>query len=78
MLCSAHEEISSIVSEIRVKRALLTRPPLALEYVIAPGDSVRVYREREKRWSGPCKVFKVDNKEIWVTEGINTKHFNKT
>lgn len=70
ILCSARKEMYSIVAEIYVKRALLKRLPPASRTLIEPSDFVRVYHKIEERWTGPCKVSRVDNKEIRVTDGI--------
>lgn len=34
------------------------------------GDEVHVYREQDRKWSGPVKVMRTAGKEITVTDGV--------
>ena len=74
----ARQEMETIVAQTRIKTALRSKLPPATKYLIKPGDDVRVYRERSKRWNGPFKVTKVSDKIISVTDGEKVKQFNIT
>jgi hypothetical protein len=52
MLKAAREEYAAIVAKLRVKYGLITRHPDAANHVYNIGDSVYVYRERERHLAG--------------------------
>jgi hypothetical protein len=60
MLKAAREEYSAIVAKLRVQYGLNARPPDAANHVYNPDDSVYVYRERDRHWTGPHVVAAVE------------------
>lgn len=44
--------------------------------MLKPGDLVRVYREKSKRWVGPVEVTEVERKIVHVHDGVKTRQFN--
>ena len=46
---------------------------------ILPGEKVLVYREKSKKWEGPCKLYKYDNyKTAFVSIGRGQEPFSIT
>lgn len=76
LLQVADSEKAYVVSEMRIKKALLSRTPAAARVIHAPGDLVRVYHEGDKRFLGPFRVVKVDEKEVYVDYDGRLAHFN--
>jgi hypothetical protein len=78
MLRAARDEYAAIVAKLRVQYGLNTRPPDAANHVYNSGDSVYVYRERERHWTGPHVVATVEGKDVSVHLGEATgpRHFN--
>lgn len=68
--------METIVAVARINRALHSKIPLAIKYLMLPGDLVRVFRERSGRWEEPFTVTRVSKKIISVTDGINVEPFN--
>ena len=63
----ARAEMEQITSELRIKRALLSRIPSAAIAPLAVGQKVLVYREDKKkkspvRWTGPFKIIRIVGK----------------
>jgi hypothetical protein len=61
-----------------VKYGLINGPPDAENHAYNIGDSVYVYRERERHWTGPHVVATVGGKDVSVHLGEATghRHFN--
>jgi hypothetical protein len=57
---------------MRVRQGLRKRPPESTTHVYHAGDSVYVYREKLKHWSGPHIIAKIDGKEVAVHLGEAT------
>jgi hypothetical protein len=78
MMNAAREEYRNVVSKLRVQHGIRTRPPAASKQVYVPGDSVYVYREKEKHWTGPHVVASVNGKDIalHLGEATGPRHFN--
>lgn len=74
----ARDEMAKITAELRIREALRSRLPPSTRYHLAPGDKVRVFRERSQRWEGPFTITKTREKEVWVTDGAKEKHFNRS
>lgn len=72
------EEMLNITSEIRIRTALRSRLPPSTRYDVLPGDSVMIFREGSKKWECPFIVTKVNEKEVWVTDGQKEKQFSRT
>lgn len=64
------------MSELRNRAALKVLLTPVTMYNIAPGQAVRVYRERSRRWKGPFSVKKVSGKQVWITDGFAQKQLN--
>ena len=75
---NARREMDSIVSDLRIKRALSSKTPPGAMRVFHPGELVRVYRERPNMWTGPFPVTRVDGKTVYVRDGIDEKPFSIT
>jgi hypothetical protein len=77
MLKAAREEYASIVAKMRVQYGLNARPPAAENQSYQPWDSVCVYCERERHWTGPHLVATADDKHSSVHLGESTgpRHF---
>lgn len=68
-------EMSIIVADIHVKKALRSRLPPAENYGITPGDTVRVYRETDVKIHGPYVFVLVQGKQIFLDrEGTLLQH----
>ncbi len=57
---------ATIVSEMRVQKALTSRVPRNAELKIEPGDKVRIYRETDMKYVGSYPVILVDGKQLFV------------
>ncbi len=58
--------MATIVSELRVQKALASRVPRSAELKIEPGDKFRIYRETDKKYIGPYPVIRVDGKQLFI------------
>jgi hypothetical protein len=78
MMRAARDEYGSIVAKLRVQHGLKTLPPEASDYSFSPGDSVYVYKEKHRHWTGPHVVSAADGKDIAVHLGEATgpRHFS--
>jgi hypothetical protein len=72
---SARREMDTIVSELRIKRALSSKTPPGAIRVYLPGELVYVYRERPAKWIGPFPITKIDGKTVYVRDGQDKNHF---
>jgi hypothetical protein len=63
------KEYPRIVSERRVQRGLVTKPPRSTDYTIEPGNIVYVYREKAKKWIGPVGCIYRSGKQAPVVMG---------
>lgn len=75
---TARREMEAYVAEQRIKTALKSRLPPATKFNIQLGQSVRVYREQERKWVGPYTVDRISHKTVHVTDGTTVKPFNIT
>lgn len=48
----SRREMEIIVSQLRIRQALRSRIPAAANYIINPGDLVRVSRETDEKYTG--------------------------
>jgi hypothetical protein len=72
---SARCEIDTMVSELRINRALSSKtPPVAIRVYI-PGELVYVYGERPEKWIGPFSITGIDGKTVYVRDGDDEKPF---
>jgi transposase InsO family protein len=71
-LYKARKEYEKWVCGQRIRTALKRRPPPASSYVIRPGDTVAVYRERIREYKGPYVVTSTDGKDIKLDLGEST------
>ena len=77
-IVDARLEMGSIVSEQRITRALRSKLPPAVLHNKNAGDDVLVFREKKKRWVGPYKVNRVEDKMAFITDGKTTRPFSVT
>ncbi len=65
-LSVARQEMDTIVSELRVQKALASRFPRNAKLKIEPGYKVRICRETDKKYIGPYPVIRVYGKQLFV------------
>jgi len=73
----ARAEMESITAELRLRKALNSNLSAAASKVYKAGDEVLVFREDEKpvKWTGPFKVLRVDDKQIFIDrKGSEVQH----
>lgn len=71
----ANAEMATITAEMRIRQALRAKTPASADYVINPGDNVRVFRESDKRFLGPYRVVQVEGKQIFIErDGKRVQH----
>ena len=75
-LNAPRSEMATVVSELRVRQALLSRTPAAATRTIQPGDYVRIFREGDRKFLGPHEVIKVEGKEIYINNNGRLVHHN--
>ena len=63
--------METVVSELRVRQAMLSKIPRCVDTILKPGDLVRVYIETDKKYVGPYPVIRVDGKQVYLI--INDK-----
>lgn len=56
-LHEARKEMATITAELRIKRALLSRVPRNINFVINPGNKVHVYQETDRKRIGPFQSY---------------------
>jgi hypothetical protein len=66
---SARREMDTIVSELRMERALSSKTPPGAIRVYLPVELVYVYREHPAKWIGPFPITKIDGKTVYVRDG---------
>ena len=71
-------EMGEIVTEQRIARALNSKLPPAVTHDVKAGDEVFVFREKKKRWIGPYKVNRVEDKRVFITDGKTSRPFSIT
>ncbi|MEM6805931.1 MAG: reverse transcriptase domain-containing protein, partial [Bacteroidota bacterium] len=62
----ARTEMSTITSELRIRKAMLSKVPRNANLTLKPGEKVRVFRETDKKYLGPYPVVRVDGKQVFV------------
>lgn len=77
-LKTARENMAQIAAGQRIQHALKSKIPPASRYVLKPGDLVRVYRGKYRRWIGPIEVVKLEGKSVFVSETKKVVKFNIT
>lgn len=65
-ISTARREMATIVAELRIQEALRSNVPPATDYTLKPGDHVRVYREKEKRFTGPFPMISIVGKQVFL------------
>ena len=55
--------MTTIVSEMRIHKALASRVPRKANLTIEPGDKIRIYRESDKKYVGPYPSIRVNIKQ---------------
>jgi hypothetical protein len=75
---SVRREMDTIISELRIKRALSSKTSPGAIRVFLPGELVYVYRERPEKWIGPFRITKIDGKTVYVRDGQDGKPFSIT
>lgn len=73
---SARKEYATITAELRIRKALMSRVPRTTDLVLHPGDQVRVFRETDKKYTGPYPVIRVDGKQVFVIDKDKEKQFS--
>lgn len=68
----ARKEYEQIITKARVKLALTKRPRPAAKYRFYPQQSVYVYRENKKIWTGLPPVVLSDGKKVLMELGERT------
>jgi hypothetical protein len=74
----ARAEYEHIVAKMKLATALNRNVPAAADYCFNVGDSIYVYRETQKQWTGPHKVSRIEDKGVWIESKDKTpdKQFN--
>ena len=44
--------------------------------ILEKGDKVRIFREKDKKYTGPFPVLRVDDKQVFVLDGDKEKQFS--
>lgn len=55
----SRREMETIVAQLRINQALRARISAAANYIISPGDLIRVFRETDRKIHGPYTVLRV-------------------
>lgn len=77
ILANARAEYASHVARMRIAQGLASNVPGCVDEVYAKGDHVYVYRDTQKRWTGPHEVLEVDEKDIkLIVDSTGIKSFN--
>lgn len=61
---AARKEMETVTTEVRIQQAMRAKIRPATKYLVEPGDSVLVYREKSKRYMGPFTVSNVCEKKV--------------
>lgn len=69
---SPRDELEVINARARVQQSLKKSPPPAASLTLSPMQPVYVYREKDKRWTGPHLITSVDGKRVMVDLGERT------
>jgi hypothetical protein len=64
---NAQAEINNIIAEQRIQEAMMRKVTPATDYILKPGQPVRVYREEVEAWFGPFSVRDVVGKKLTVS-----------
>ncbi len=62
----ARREMATIVSELRIRKALSLRIPRNADLLIEAEDKVSVFRETDNKYVGPYPVIRVDGMQVFV------------
>ena len=74
-LKEARAEAATITAQLRVRKAMLAKVPRDVDLVLKRGDMVRVYRETDKKYTGPFPVERVDGTKVFViVNGHEVQH----
>ena len=65
-LQAARVEMGTFTAELRIRTAMLSKVPLNSDLILKPGDQVRVFREIDKKYTGPYTVIRVDGDQLYV------------
>jgi hypothetical protein len=76
LMATARAEYEQWVSQQRVATGLSKKQPDAVDRLLAAGQNVYVYRERQRAWTGPHKIVSVDRKDIVLDLPTGHQHFN--
>lgn len=68
-LTAARRETTSVTAELRIRKALASKIPRNCDLVLKPGDKVRVFRETDKKYTGPFPALRQDGKQVFVLDG---------
>lgn len=66
----ARAEMETITSELLISQGFRSKLSPVTQFHFKPGDHVRIYKEKERRWCGPVKVTKTSGKEITIIYGV--------
>ncbi len=77
-LIRARQKMATIVSELRVQKAVASRVQRNAELKIEPGDKVRIYRDTDKKYFGPYPIIRVDGKQLFVVINDREVQFSVT
>ncbi len=77
-LVTARKEYETIVSKMRVQTGIYRNAPPSSDYILSSCDSVYVYQEKLKHWTGPHFVASAEGKSVYVYVGDPTgpRQFN--
>lgn len=75
-LRTAREEMAQIAAEQRILRVLKSKVPPASRCSLNPGELLRVYHEKERRWLGPVHIVKIEGKSVFVSDTKKVVKFN--
>lgn len=68
--------METILAEAKINTSLHSKLLPPTNYIILPGDLLRVFKERSRRSETPLKVTRISKKIILHTDGIKVKPFN--
>lgn len=67
--------METMVDESRITIALQSKLPKATNHFIVPEDLIRVFTEISYRWEGDFAMVRINNKMVFVTDGLKVKPF---
>lgn len=63
---AAREEAATIFAEQRIRIALKSNAPPSSKYMLKPGQEVKVFSEKQKKWVEGIRLVQLSSKQAWV------------